>query len=202
MELPAEVRTIFYKTYCAPFADNPLTLPTYPPLPRVNKQLRKEVLPIFYSSCTFSINLQAGDHTYHDRIPHVLRMQRDTTLFFKSLEPCMLACIQKLDVTFETGPNYRFQHREKFNMRIEVPKSGKKARVQISVRKTNGSSTAGPLTHPWGLKVVGPGRLRGFEGEVERFANSVQRRENDENHLVIDDVYKLRSMLEDFLGRA
>lgn len=198
LKLPPEVRVIFYKTYCAPFADEPLTLPTYPPLARVNKQLRDEVLPIFYSSCTFSVNLQADSTTY-GQISRVLRMQRETTLFFKSLEPCMLACIQKLDITFETGPSHRFLPRERFNMQIEMPKSGKKARVQICVSKTNGSSTAGPLTHPWGSAPVGPQRLKGFESEVERFAKVVQTRGSNMNHLVIDDVYRLRSMLEKFL---
>lgn len=56
LDLPAELRAYIYNYYCAGFADT-LLLPTKPPLARICRQIRQEMLPVFYSTHDFVIEL-------------------------------------------------------------------------------------------------------------------------------------------------
>jgi hypothetical protein len=169
LRLPSELRTSIYSFYCADFADEPLTLPTYPPLARTNKQLLKEVLPVFYNECTFAVNLTTDDHSHEhsgNAIPHVLRMQRETTLFFKSLTPEHLAHIQKLEVTFDVKhPGVSV---ETFKLRIVVPRRGRKGTAKVVVHKLWQDRVDCGMLHPWvSGREVGAEELTELEGRVE-----------------------------------
>ena len=215
LDLPSELRTSIYTFYCADFADEPLTLPTYPPLARTNRQLLEEVLTVFYNSCTFAVNLTTDVSDYMQpqpsgfatvtprprgpgTIPHVLRMQRETTLFFKSLSPEHLADIQSLEVTFNS--RHPGVSAETFKLRILIPRRGRKGTVEVVVHKLwhDHHGDCGIL-HPWvSGREVGIEKLRELEGRVEGFVERVQKRGEGENCLVVADVYRLRSMLEEF----
>ena len=54
--LPAELRTRVYEYYMADFTE-PLTAPKQPPLTLTSGLVRKESLPLFYSTCIFNIAL-------------------------------------------------------------------------------------------------------------------------------------------------
>jgi hypothetical protein len=201
LDLPEELRNAVYGFYCAGFADIPLTLPTYPPLARVNKQFRDEVLPIFYSECTFAIGLQVseGHWSTSTPIPHKFRMQRETSLFFTSLSPKNLAHIQKLDV--QIGEESRGQFRRIFGLCVSVARNGISAEAQVRlVHEGYKLLTTGKLLkHPWDASnFVHRERFDELEGRVRRFAESIQKRAQGGNHLVIGDVYRLRSMMEEF----
>lgn len=204
LKLPSELRISIYRFYCAPFATEPLTLPIYPPLARVNNQLLEEVLPIFYNECTFAAGLTTDIHDYlhsasgagDSGIPHVLRMQRDTTLFFKSLSAKHLSHIQNLEVTFDS--RHPRTSVETFKLRISVPRSGKPGTARVVVHKAWEDCVGCGMLHPWSGREVGTEQLRALERRVEEFVERIQKRGKGENHLVIADVYRLRSMLEAF----
>lgn len=206
LKLPSELRTAIYRFYCADFATEPLTLPTYPPLARVNNQLLEEVLPVFYNECTFVVNLTTDIHDYlhHSAgpgpggggMPHVLRMQRDTTLFFKSLSAKHLSHIQNLEVTFDS--RHPRTSVETFKLRIVIPRRGRPGTARVVVHKAWADHAGCGMLHPWSERKVGAEQLRELERRAEEFAERIQKRGKDENHLVIADVYRLRSMLEAF----
>jgi hypothetical protein len=200
LKLPEELRNTVYGFYCAYFSDTPLTMPTYPPLARVNKSLRDEVLPVFYSECTFAIGLQFSEGwSIGTPIPHKFRMLRETSLFFTSLSAKNLAHIQKLDV--EVGVEARGQFRGIFGLRVEAPRNGKQAEAQIRLIDKFYGNDGDALIHPWDVSrshIVRRERLDELEARVRRFAESVQKRTQGGNHLVRADVYRLRSMMEEF----
>jgi hypothetical protein len=201
LNLPSELRTSIYRFYCADFASEPLTLPTYPPLARVNNQLLEEVLPIFYDECTFAVNLTTDvhDHILHsgNATPHVLRMQRDTTLFFKSLSEAHLSHIQNLEVSFDS--RHAGVSVETFKLRVMVPRRGKPGSAKVVVHKLWQDHDDCGMLHPWvGGREVGVEQLRGLERRVERFVEGIWKRGEGKNCLVVGDVYRLRSMLEKF----
>lgn len=55
-DLPAEMRNRIYEAYLAEFPKG-LDCPSQPPLTRTSRQVRAEVLPLFYSETTFVIHL-------------------------------------------------------------------------------------------------------------------------------------------------
>jgi len=57
MELPPELRFTIYEYYLGDFRDRPLHAPTMPPLARVHKTLRAELIPIFFANTTFDVRL-------------------------------------------------------------------------------------------------------------------------------------------------
>lgn len=205
LELPPELRTAIYTFYCAGFADEPLTLPTYPPLARVNRQLREEVLPVFYSECTFAVGLTTGIHSDLQLasaagavggIPHVLRMQRETTLFLKSLSAEHLGHIQRFEITFDS--RHPGMGAETFKLRVGVPRRGREGMAKVVVQKAWQDCYDCGMVHPWCEREVGAEQLRVLEGRVKGFVEGIQKRGEGENHLLIADVYRLRSMLEAF----
>ncbi|KAF7186707.1 hypothetical protein HII31_11939 [Pseudocercospora fuligena] len=58
MDLPPELRLVIYEHHFAAFAGR-LTYPSQPPLARVSRGLRLEVLPVFYQQCRFTITYQS-----------------------------------------------------------------------------------------------------------------------------------------------
>lgn len=196
--LPPELRLMTYQFYCVDFADEPLAIPTYPPLARANRQLLTEMLPVFYSECTFSVGLTTEGYS-HSTIPHVLRMQRDTTLFFKSLSPQHLAFIQNLEVTFES--RHLRRRVETFRLRVTMPGPKKLGTARVSVHRLWEECTADGLLHPWRSEHIGTEKLGELEEMVQGFLKELEQRELDEVRLVIADVYRLRTMLEAFFEK-
>lgn len=214
LRLPSELRTLIYRFYCASFASEPLTLPTYPPLARTNRQLLEDVLPVFYNECTLAVNLTTDVHSSFqpsggagtagivtgvvaETIPHVLRMQRETTLFFKALTPEHVAHIQKLEVTFDS--RHSGLSVETFKLRIMVPRRGRKGTAKVVVHKFWQDHVDCGILHPWNSgREVGVEQLRVLEESVKGFVEGIQKRAEGENCLLIADVYRLRVMLEEF----
>jgi hypothetical protein len=200
LKLPEELQNTVYGFYCAYFSDTPLNMPTYPPLARVNKEVRDEVLPVFYSECTFAVGLQVSEGyvSTSTPIPHKFRMQRETSLFFTSLSAKNLAHIQKLDV--EVGVEARGQFRGMFGLRVTVPRNGKRAEARIRLIDKAYETDGDALIHPWDVSrshIVCRERLVELEARVRRVAESVQKRPQGGNHLVKADVYRLRAMIEE-----
>jgi hypothetical protein len=54
------------------------------------------------------------------------------------------------------------------------------------------------MLHPWCEREVGAEQLRVLEERVKGFVERIQKRGEGENHLLVADVYRLRSMLEGF----
>lgn len=203
LALPPELRNSIYRFYCADFADEPLTLPTYPPLGRVNRQLREEVLPVFYNECTFAVGLTTDGQGYLHTgaaaaaaIPHVLRMQRETTLFFKSLHAENLARVQNLEVTFDSRHPGTIV--ETLKLRVTMPRRARKGAVRVVVHKAWQDHDDRGILHPWSGEEVAAEELRALEESVLGLVEGIQKRGEGENHLLIADVYRLRSMLETF----
>ena len=204
LELPPELRTAIYTFYCADFADEPLVLPTYPPLARVNRQLREEVLPVFYSECTFALGLTASIPSDLQLaaagavggIPHVLRMQRETTLFIKSLSMEHLCHIRNLEVSFES--RHLGMGVETFKLRVGVPRRGREGTAKVVVHKAWEDRDDCGMVHPWSGEEVGVEQLRELEERVRSVVGEINKRGEGENHLLVADVYRLRAMLEAF----
>lgn len=56
LDLPAELRNHIYEAYLAEFAEQ-LDCPSQPPLARTSRQMRAEVLPLFYGTKTFRFHV-------------------------------------------------------------------------------------------------------------------------------------------------
>jgi hypothetical protein len=105
----------------------------------------------------------------------------------------------QLDV--EVGVEARGQFRGIFGLRVEAPRNGKQAEAQIRLIDKFYGNDGDALIHPWDVSrshIVRRERLDELEARVRRFAESVQKRPQGGNRLVIGDVYRLRSMMEEF----
>nr|OQO23173.1 hypothetical protein B0A51_07329 [Rachicladosporium sp. CCFEE 5018]OQO30991.1 hypothetical protein B0A51_01230 [Rachicladosporium sp. CCFEE 5018] len=89
-DLPSELRSIIYDLYCSGFPEQELHAPTQPPLARVCRQLRQEVLPVFYSQCTFRI--------YASYPLPICQLELKSALFFADIDPGHLALIMSLQI--------------------------------------------------------------------------------------------------------
>ena len=85
-DLPAELRNHIYGAYLVEFAEQ-LECPSQPPLARVSKQARSEVLPLFYGQTTFLICLNARIHFNEAEVPRfVLALPMRAHAFINSLQ--------------------------------------------------------------------------------------------------------------------
>ena len=98
LDLPAELRKPAYQFYCADFQHLALTLPAQPPLARTCQLMRKEVLPLFYSSCTFYIDFQTPEAS-SSHSPRY-RLSAESHIFLTTLAPGCMADMRKLEVEF------------------------------------------------------------------------------------------------------
>jgi hypothetical protein len=62
-ELPPEIREIIYEYYVDSFRTEPRSF-TSPPLAQTCRQMRAEVVPIFYQRCTFQLVFREGHRNY------------------------------------------------------------------------------------------------------------------------------------------
>ncbi|OQO05303.1 hypothetical protein B0A48_09071 [Cryoendolithus antarcticus] len=89
-DLPSELHSMIYDLYCSGIPEQELYAPTQPPLARACGQLRQEVLPVFYSRCTFRI--------YASYPLPICQLELKSALFFADIEPGHLALIMSLQI--------------------------------------------------------------------------------------------------------
>nr|OQO22667.1 hypothetical protein B0A51_11532 [Rachicladosporium sp. CCFEE 5018] len=98
--LSPEIRILVYEQCCACFSQEPLIMPTEPPLASICRSPRGEFLPVFYNQCSFRVDLEGA----HSRC----RPKMETALFFGRLQPSFMARIRKLLIRIrdedEDGP--------------------------------------------------------------------------------------------------
>ncbi|KAK5724697.1 hypothetical protein LTR15_004744 [Elasticomyces elasticus] len=111
LELPPELRTQILEYYIAPFTLGGLRAPTMPPATRICRQLRSEILPLFFAACTFDVHfIQKYDRTlrwvdpyssdlYGPPRPAVqLAVNPLTAQFYHVSDPTMLKRIRHLRI--------------------------------------------------------------------------------------------------------
>jgi hypothetical protein len=101
VNLPAELRNLVYEFYVGDFGterypgDPPVTLgltcPVHPPLSRVSRMLRHEVLPIFYGQCAFRLMLEWSTGSGR------LHFTDGALLFLHTLSSKNVACLRRLE---------------------------------------------------------------------------------------------------------
>lgn len=92
MDLPAELRNRVYYYYVHGFRTMRLDAPAQPPLSKISRTVRQEVLPIFYRECTFEIPSLRRDGCFH--------IEHPTLLFLNVLPAEYIAHIVKLAFKF------------------------------------------------------------------------------------------------------
>jgi hypothetical protein len=92
-ELPAELRKSVYEYYIADWMSDALYVPSQPPLARINRLIRSEVLPLFYSECRFILYFEQVKRNQ----PH-LRPNDDSNFFLSNVSASHLSDIGKLEL--------------------------------------------------------------------------------------------------------
>jgi hypothetical protein len=103
-ELPPEIRNVIYSYYVADFGKDAsssrdlqaLRTPTQPPLAKVSRTLRHEVLPIFYNQCRFRISFNQTKSAERR-----LCIQRDSSLFLANISKENFDVIRKMEFAFQ-----------------------------------------------------------------------------------------------------
>ncbi|KAK4922741.1 hypothetical protein LTR49_009929 [Elasticomyces elasticus] len=111
LELPPELRTQIFEYYIAPFTLGGLHAPTMPPATRICRQLRHDILPLFFTNCTFDIHfLQTYGRTLRWDDPYSsnlygpprpaiqLAVNPLTAQFYHGSDPTMLRRIRHLQI--------------------------------------------------------------------------------------------------------
>ena len=91
-DLPPELRNRVYDLYITDLTKYPLRNPVDPPLTRVSRLLRSEVLSGFYNSCAFQIGI-------HVKLLSLAGIDDDCKRFFSALSDQKLCHIRKLEIT-------------------------------------------------------------------------------------------------------
>lgn len=197
-ELPPELRNMVYEYYFASF-DQPIYAPTQPPLTLTCRLLRKESLPIFYSSSEFLLtfsktNPLEGEH---------LRMPNQLALFIHNTSLANFATIQHIHVKVgwasvdrggtaaarERGPGrarddeYVPEEFASLKLSITIQASEQKYQVRYEAGKNASRRLQRRLQ-----------RTQLF-GEVHRIMQRIVAREG-RNPLTKDDIYDLRRAVE------
>lgn len=111
LELPPDLRAEVYGYYLAPFAEQPLHALTTPPLARLNRLVRSEVLPLFFEQCTFEIPLIHVHRTFRmpivlNMVPFAVHVSPEAALFFGAIDNDSLAQIRKLRISINQCDGY------------------------------------------------------------------------------------------------
>ncbi|KAK4549786.1 hypothetical protein LTR36_005087 [Oleoguttula mirabilis] len=192
LELAADLRNSIYEFYLAAFADQPLHMPTMPPLARANRLLREEVSPLLFKNCTFEIKLVAAE-TQDPRWPRTewaLRMRPESALFFTQLTAETLATLRKLCITAETV-------QENLGIvfcRILIDEPGRTFRVHCRQHQPMPRRPLGGLWLPYPRSLA---RLSSVEQRVTDVLETTVAREGEGGaKLHLSDVYALRKAVE------
>lgn len=138
LQLPPEIRLYVHEYYVAGFA-GVLSTPTQPPLARLCRTLREELLPVFYGSCTFSLTYLCpeGQRSMGDLYPTT-----STSIFLLALQPVDVALIRKLKLSFKIMDRYRKKKNDEvkayLHCLISLGDSGDAS--DVNVEKVNNSS--------------------------------------------------------------
>lgn len=92
MDLPPELRIRIYEYYNREFPDA-LYFPTKPPLSRISRQVRQEMLPVFFSTHEFTLSL-----VRHRSDTTVFRPSDQTYIWLSQLSPADVAEISRLNI--------------------------------------------------------------------------------------------------------
>lgn len=93
LDLPVELRNKIYEYHLNGFADF-LDSPTQPPISRVNRQIRSEVLPMFYSKCSIAIACRCSVTEKRVRLNLAMRSHG----FLTSIDPLHLSWIRSFRI--------------------------------------------------------------------------------------------------------
>ena len=97
-DLPPELRKLIYEFYISDFNEESLEEPTQPPLARTCRMMRNEVLPLFYSTCTFDLKFSTMPSNGASRVR--FRMDPRSFIFLTTLAPGCIGDIRLLDIQF------------------------------------------------------------------------------------------------------
>ena len=130
MDLPAELRVRIYEFYVCEFPES-LFKPTQPPLARVSKQIRQELLPIFYNNHIFILEMHMRGVFWHTR----MRWSADTEDFISRIRPIHLAMMRKIDIRIAKDPEQfaaTLRHRDLYYFSIQLGDSRHSCSVVLS----------------------------------------------------------------------
>ena len=124
LDLPPEIRTIIYDLYMSDFATESLQYPCQPPLTRASQLLRKETLPLFFSTCTLCIDTKVENDGS-------LTAQKRCEAYPGKLTKANLGLIR----TFNIEVMFSWKQREEIlsNYKICIAMSSSQASFQVSL---------------------------------------------------------------------
>ncbi|OQO02433.1 hypothetical protein B0A48_11960 [Cryoendolithus antarcticus] len=88
--LPKELRIQIYEYNCSYFGNDILYAPAQPPLTRVSRQLRREVLPVFYERCIFNLHVSPPSP--------ICQIVAETASFFEIMGSDNLALVRNIQL--------------------------------------------------------------------------------------------------------
>ncbi|KAK3722729.1 hypothetical protein LTR37_002300 [Vermiconidia calcicola] len=135
-KLPGELRSRIYGYYFASFT-RPLHAPRQPPITLTNSLVRKETLPLFYSTFTFDLNLLLHHSRQKARgQSRFLKMRADTRGWLQCARAENLADIQHIRVSIFPEDSYRMSHDDTlFTFSVDHSKVEKMTVVRKSTSK-------------------------------------------------------------------
>lgn len=174
-ELPAELRIRVYHYYVSEFGDV-LTTPAQPPLSRTCKQLRNEVLPVFYASHGVQLTFQCSDTQ-----SNIFRPDDTTMLFLLNLAPENLAELRRIRI--------RIIKKGRGIYLIDVTLFGDETAAEHDITTDSSKSYNVP-----GMPTV-KATVANLEAGFAMVLDGVCLKEGRKK-LVLSDVYKLRKAIE------
>lgn len=131
VDLAPELRSRIYSYYIAQFPEMLLT-PAQPPLSKICKLIRNEVLPVFYGGHTFVLKF---DHIAYLVRPTMIRATRDTYCFVEALTKASTAEIRNVQMCFGRVGSYHMA-----DCRINIRLGSFTATVHVSPAANTDSS--------------------------------------------------------------
>ncbi|EMC97054.1 hypothetical protein BAUCODRAFT_436962 [Baudoinia panamericana UAMH 10762] len=183
-ELPPELRVKLYEYYVGEFRQ-PIYAPSQPPLSKTSSLLRRELLPIFYASCSFKIRLTRTDGRERALVTMPTRM----LLFLHGTRPEHFALIKAIHICVAAGPmSFRASGQDDLmkvlEMQITLPTDEKDAvSVDLPHRDT--------LTQ---LSTQSVRFVRRLDRAVRKLFEAVMRR--GKNKVTREDIFALRRLFE------
>ncbi|KAK6396720.1 hypothetical protein LTR65_008618 [Meristemomyces frigidus] len=112
LKLPPELRKEIYSYYIAGFQEQVLHAPTMPPLARLNRTIREEVLPMFFEQCTFEMQFTQTARPamrFSRSSVEPVHVRPETALFFSMMARADLARIRKLRICVKSYEDHTTQ---------------------------------------------------------------------------------------------
>ncbi|KAK6434220.1 hypothetical protein LTR95_009600 [Oleoguttula sp. CCFEE 5521] len=199
--LPSEVRVLIYEHYCAHFGYEALCAPTQPPLARVSRQVRQEVLSVFYSNGIFGIHI-----TYP--LPRC-RLAPMTATFFNALHPEYLAQIRKLQIYIcsQQDPYIEDMQHVPVAVDIEIVPGGMGYRLHVDQNVSEVLEVAmeeRDLDNDDEEDEVDLSQLaqQMIEQATRPVVDRITGRANNKNKLCLSDIYRFGWVLQEIWERA